>query len=207
MPSTDLRSLFLLINANTTAFGPSKGRRVYLTSSYLLGHEWSGTNLFHLADAFCLLSLVLNTGSSAENREVKKSTDLPQSSLTPGQMCLLFSSVVPWHQALEVLVKEHQTEAGDIWRAPLGSLASWESSQRKTQESGSIRKTLQALGPGRILSFQGKRQEMVWGRKWEQAKGHPKCGENLFYFPPRVTEKNWRLLTRDVSYTIYRPLQ
>lgn len=90
---------------------------------------------------------------------------------------------------LKGLVKEHGTEAGDIWRAPMGSLTSWESSQRETQKSGSIRKTLQALGPGRILNFQGKRQEMVWGRKWEQAKGHPKCGENLFYFPPRVTEK------------------
>jgi hypothetical protein len=189
VPSTDLRSLLLLINANAIAFSPTKGGRVYLTGSYLLGPQWSGTILFHLADSCCLSNLLLNTGSSAENREGKKSTDHPRSSLRPAQICLLSSSLVPEHQALEGFVNEHETEAGDIWRAPLGSLASWKSSQRKTQESGSISKTLQALGPGRILSFQGKRQEMVWGRKWEQARGHPKCGESLFYFPPRVTGK------------------
>lgn len=187
MLSTDLRSL-LLINANTTTFGPSKGERVYHTSSYLLSPQWSRTILFHLENACCLSSLILNTWSSAENREgsLLISFRVP---LHLGRcifcLYLCFSNI----KQLKGLVKEHGTEAGDIWRAPMGSLTSWESSQRETQKSASIRKTLQALGPGRILNFQGKRQEMVWGRKREQAKGHPKCGENFFYFPPRVTEK------------------
>lgn len=99
------------------------------------------------------------------------------------------------HQAAEGMAKEGHTDAGDIWRTPLQSLASWESSQRKAQDSGSLRKTLQALRPGGILSFQGKRQEVVLGRKWEQVRGHRNHGDNFFfYFPPKGDWENWRLL-------------
>lgn len=168
MLSTDLRSL-LLINANTTTFGPSKGERVHHTSSYLLSPQWSRTILFHLENACFLSSLILNTGSSAENREGKEFTDLPQSSLTPGQMYLLSLSVLPQHQAIERLGK--RTWNRGRWHLEgtngkfniLGKFSERDSEKWKYQED--------STGSGAWENFKLPRKEAGNGMRQEMGTG------------------------------------